>query len=549
MYKNYITIALRNFWKDRNYALVNLIGLAVGFASVLMVVAYMRYELSYDTTYSNAPNVYRLVTVKNVFGTKKESVSVPAPLGKTLVSEFPEVVAFTSFRKWDNEFKSSSNKTLTVSSVIATPDFFKVFNLPFVFGNASSLHTIGSVAISETTAKKFFGDTNPVGFTLSNQYGSDQIITGVFKNFPPNTHLGVVDAIVSVSITTKILNMRGYSAQPEYILLNKSNSMAHLQKLLPQLYKKYDFPDDVTLAFQPVQSIHLHSNIPDDTLSNSDIKYVYIFSAIAFFILFIACINYMNLTTARSLQRTREVGVRKVMGAGRGQLALQFLAESFLFFFITIPFSIVLAKLLWPYFASLLQLQTVPIDLLNLQTIFILLLISIVAGLLSGLYPAFFLSRLQPVNVLKGGKSNISLGLRKSLIVLQFVISIVLIIATLIVQMQLQYVNHVNLGFNKEHLLVLPYTSGETHAIEAFKQDLLSNKDISNVSIAGLNIGERYGPSSSMTSDADTTQEWNFAFIDADFDFIKTMQITTIAGRDFSPAYAADRLQPDEIED
>ena len=195
-------------------------------------------------------------------------------------------------------------------------------------------------------------------------------------------------------------------------------------------------------------------------------------------------------------------------------------------------------------------MQTVPIDLLNLQTIFILLLISIVAGLLSGLYPAFFLSRLQPVNVLKGGKSNISLGLRKSLIVLQFVISIVLIIATLVVQMQLRFVNQLNLGFNKEHLLVLPYTSGETHAIEAFKQDLLSNKNISNVSMAGsLNIGEGYGGGASMTSDADTTQEWNFAFIDADFDFIKTMQIPILEGRDFSPAYAADRLQPDEIED
>ena len=549
MYKNYITIALRNFWKDRNYALVNLIGLAVGFASVLMVVAYVRYELSYDTTYSNAPNVYRLVTVRNIFGTKKESVSVPDPLGKTLLSEFPEVVAFTSFRKWGNEFKSSNNKTLNISSVTANPDFFKVFNLPFIYGNASSLHTLGSVAISETTAKKFFGNTNPVGLTLSNQYGGNQIVGGVFKDFPPNTHLGAVDAVFSDSVTTKTLNLRGYSSQPQYILLNKSSSMAHLQKLLPQLYKKYDFPDDVTLAFQPVQSIHLHSSIQDDTLINSDIKYVYIFSAIAFFILFIACINYMNLTTARSLQRTREVGVRKVMGAGRAQLALQFLSESFLFFGITIPFAIVLAKLLWPYFASLLQLQTVPIDLLDGQTILILLLISIVAGLLSGLYPAFFLSRLQPVNILKGGKSNISLGLRKSLIVLQFVISIVLIIATLVVQMQLRYVNQLNLGFNKEHLLVLPYASGETNAIEAFKQDLLSNKNISNVSIAGLNIGERYGGSSSMTSDADTTQEWNFAFIDADFDFIKTMQIPILEGRDFSPAYASDRLQPNEIED
>ena len=542
MYKNYITIALRNFWKDRNYALVNLIGLAVGFACVLMVVAYVRYELSYDTTYSNAPNVYRLVTVKNVGGAITESVGVPEPLGKTLASEYPEVASFTSLNIGALEIKTKKDDFTTLQGIITDSNFFKVFNLPFIYGNATSLQAKNAIVISASAAKKLFPAKNPLGLSFTDISKQVYIIGAVVKDLPANIHFSG-DFIIPKPITTETLSYKAWRSSPQYILLNRSAAISRLQNKLTPFYAKYNFGSDRTLRFQPVESIHLHSNIPDEQFANSDIKYIYIFSAIAFLILFIACINYINLTTARSLQRTKEVGVRKVMGAGKGQLAVQFLAETFLFFCITLPVAVVIAILCFPYFIQLLNLPSATINLFSIETIVVLFVISVVAGTISGLYPALFLSRLQPAKVLKGWKSPVSLGLRKSLIVFQFVISIVLIIATIVVQMQLHYINNFNLGFNKEHLLVLPYPYIDKSELDrnAFKQNLLAYKNISNVSMGGsLNIGSGYGGSASMTTPDDNNKEWNFAFIDADFDFIKTLQIPILAGRDFSTHYAFD---------
>lgn len=551
MFKSYVTVALRAFWKDRNYAFVNLFGLAIGFACVLMIVAYVRFELSYDTSYSNAPNIYRCVGVHNVGGTITESVSVPEPLGKTLASEYPDIASFTSLNNAVLEFKSKNGEFTTLPGVSTDANFFKVFNLPFVYGNAICLRTKNTIVISVSTAKKLFSVKNPVGLSLTDISKQVYIIGGVIKDLPANIHFSA-DVIIPQPITNETLSYRAWSNSRQYILLQQNTSINQLQNKLTPFYTKYDFGDDRTLRFQPVQSIHLHSNISDEQFANSDIRYIYIFSAIALLILFIACVNYINLTTARSLRRTKEVGIRKVMGAGKGQLTRQFLIESLLFFSITLPAGGLIAKMCFPYFTQLLNLPSVSIDLFSIQTVVILLLTSFIAGTTSGLYPALFLSRLKPVKVLKGWKSPVSLGLRKSLIVFQFVISIVLIITTIVVQMQLNFINNLNLGFNKEHLIVLPYAyiDQKESEIIAFKQSLLAYKNISNVSRAGsLSIGNGYGGSSSMTTPGDNSKEWNFASIDADFDFIKTMQIPILAGRNFSTDYAADRISPWEVED
>ena len=544
MLTSYITIALRNFWRDRKYALVNLIGLAVGFACVLMIVAYIRFELSYDTTYSNADHVYRIVGVKEVGNTKTESVGVPEPMGKTLSAEYPEVSSFTSLNKGVLEVAGKNDEPVTLQAVITDSNFFKVFNLRLLFGNTASVFkTKNVVVISASASQKLFPGKNPVGLSLTDIAKQVYIVVGVVKDIPANLHFSA-DVIFPTDITNETLSYSAWRNSRQYILLRKDASVTQLQSKLKPFYDKYNFGTDKTLRFQPVQSIHLHSNIPDEQFANSDIRYVYIFSAIALLILFIACINYINLTTARSLQRTKEVGVRKVMGAGKGQLAWQFLTESFLFFVITLPVSSLLATLCFPYFTQLLNVPLNTVGLLSAQTIGIVLLISILAGAASGLYPALFLSRLQPAKVLKGWKSPLNLGLRKGLIVFQFSISIILIIATIVIQMQLNFINNLNLGFNREHLIVLPnaYIDQTESGLKAFKETLLSYKNITNVSRGSVNIGDGYGSgTSSMTTPGDNTKEWNFAFIDADFDFIKTMQIPILEGRNFSTKYAADR--------
>ncbi len=542
MFKSYVTIALRNFWKYRSYTVINLIGLAIGFASVLMIIAYLRFELSYDTSYSNADRIYRCIQVYNANGTKKENVFVNASVSNTLALAFPEFASFTGFVSFESEIKNKDH-SFSLQLINSDSNFFKLFNLPFLYGNATSASkTKGSIIITEATAKKLFNTSNPVGLTVNDAYSQTHIVSGVIKDLPQNIHFRA-DAIIANGITKDPFTWDSYSSIPQYILLRRGVTIKQLENKLNGFYKKYSFPKEVTLRFQPVQSIHLHSSFEDDQLVNSDIRYVYIFSAIALLILFIACINYVNLTTARCLQRTREVGVRKVMGAGHGQLVFQFLAESFLFFAITLPLAVVLAQLLWPFFAGLLHLQSLPVEIVTVQSLCILLLISVVAGILSGVYPALFLSSLQPAVVLKSWKSNLSLNLRKSLIVLQFVISMVLIIATIIIQMQLHFINKLNLGFNKEHLLILPRISLSASETAVFKQELTTYKNIGDVAVAGsLEIGKGYGGSSGMNSTSDSTKAWNFAFIDADFDFIKTMQIPVLEGRAFSTDYANDGM-------
>ncbi|MEJ7680642.1 MAG: FtsX-like permease family protein [Segetibacter sp.] len=249
----------------------------------------------------------------------------------------------------------------------------------------------------------------------------------------------------------------------------------------------------------------------------------------------------MNLTTARSLQRVREVGVRKVLGAERTQLTFQFITESLLFFLTTLPVALLLAKISWPLFSKTINIEADENILFTWRNVMAVFIISSGTGILSGLYPSVFLSKLQPVHILKDWQKSvkINLGIRKSLIVLQLVISVVLIISTIVVNKQLQFINTLQLGFNKEHLIVLPYQPMENKAL-SFKNELLQNKNIKQVSIASWNVGERYGASSSMDNPADTTKTLNFSFLFADFDFIKIMQMQIVEGRDFSTDYVSD---------
>lgn len=550
MFKSYITVAVRNFWKDRNYALVNLFGLAIGFACVLMIIAYVRFELSYDTSYSNSSRIYRLLLVNHSGEARGESVFTPSPLAKTLTEEFPEIESFTSLSGDGIAVLNKNHTPVSLPAITANANFFTVFNLPFVYGNPEALSKIHNpIVLTETTASKFFGDSNPVGKSFTDTRNQTYIIGGVIKDLPHNLHF-YAEAIILVPVTKEVLSWQSYYSMPQYILCKKKASVAALTGKLIAFNKRHNTPSQFSLSLQPVQSIHLYSHTSDDMFQNSDIRYVYIFSAIALLILFIACINYINLTTARSLQRTREVGVRKVLGAERKQLVFQFLSESLLLFVIAFPMALIIAKLSWPTFSSLLQLQDAHIDVVNPASLATLAGATLLTGILSGLYPAVFLSALRPVAVLGGWRKtfNLNFGLRKVLIVAQFTVSVVLIIATIVVNKQLQLINELNLGFNKENLLILPYLSNK-EALSPFKNKLLQNNAISSVSYASVRIGDGYGGSSSMQDESDSSKQWNFSFISGDFDLIKALQIPLLEGRSFSPDYSFDDFDANKAAD
>ena len=539
MFKNYFKIAWRSFVKDKAYAIINLFGLTIALAGVLMIAAYVKYELSFDKSYINSDRIYRVVAEEKKDSLYEKTFMMPDALAYTLKSEFPEIESVTKIEKTEKDY-NINDKVVNVKEIAVDSSFFHIFNLPFITGNASSsLINNNSIVLTESTARKLFPHQNAIGqklhyITYKNLPGA-YIVTGIIKDIPTNTHFQA-EAIVANTKEQDILNWRSYGTSGiKYIMLKKGADIITLNKNIYSIYKKYNFPIDEKIFFQPVTSIHLYSHIKDEPFENSDIKYVYIFSFIALLILFIACINYINLTTARSLQRVKEVGMRKVMGAAKKQLAFQFIAESIIFFLSALPFALFVAWLLWPSFTSIVDIKAESLVLLNWKFILAVIIISLAAGLISGAYPAFFLSRLKPVEILKDWKESfvINLSIRKVLIVFQFVISIALIISTIVVYKQLFLLNNMQLGFNKNYLITLPSQNFHDKA-SSFKNELKTGKDIVDVSFSSWNMGRGYGNTSSMSQPVDSLKDWNFAFVDADTDFLKTMQIKLIDGRNFS---------------
>ncbi|HEX4372311.1 MAG TPA: FtsX-like permease family protein [Puia sp.] len=552
MLKSYFIIAIRNFVRDRTYTIINLSGLAVGLASVLLIIAYVRYELSYDKHYSNSDRVYRLVAEKNKNGVVENSVMLPQPLSNTLKNEFPEIESVTQLGAGETEF-IINNDPVKLKTIDGDSSFFDVFDLPFIYGNGkTAMDENDNIVITEKVANTFFPGQNPVGKYLKSKGFRGKIIsfkiTGVIQNIPGNTHF-TAGVIIANTPKQEALDWRGYSAVPQYVLLKKNASINSLQKKIVSIYDKYNFPKgELKISFQAVTSIHLHSNIADEPFANSDIKYIYVFSFVAVIILLIGCINYINLTTARSLQRVREVGVRKVIGAEKKQLAFQFISESVLFFICTLPFALLIAYSLWPLFMKVVNIEATENYLLNTKFIITIICAGVITGALSGLYPALFLSSLPAAHILKGSQKGfrINMNLRRALIVFQFMISVALIISTVIIYMQLHLLNNMELGFNKNNLIALPGQNFRS-SVQTFKNELKENKNVEDVTIASWHAGERYGASSSMDNPTDTTKEMDFAFVDADFDFLKTMQIPLLQGRNFSANYAADLVGMDSL--
>jgi putative ABC transport system permease protein len=562
---NYFKIAWRNLTKYKFISIINLFGLTVGLTCCLLITTYIVNEVSYDKYNKNVENIYRVTrSFNNAEGIVSLNLStVSPPFGYYFPTDFPEIKKMTRLLNSGSTPLKYKDKLFNEPNVyFADENLFDVFTLDVVQGNPkTALAEPFSVMLTEETAKRYFGHEDPMNKVLRANNQFDVKVTGIFKGFPANSHL---HAGMLISFNT-LKDSAVYGA--ENLRTNWGNNSFFTYLLLPEHYdpnrmiaqfpafvdrrmdhKNYngDLPSKYTkIGLQKLSDIHLKSHMDYEAEPNGDISRVYIFSIIALFILIIACINYMNLSTARSALRAREIGIRKVIGARRKEIILQFLSESILVSWTAILISVVLLYLTMPWLNKISN-QTLSINiLLKWQIIIPVLLTPFIVGILAGLYPALFMSSFQPIRTLKGflkvGSGNISF--RKLLVVAQFTISIVLIITTVIVFQQLRYMQEISLGYDKEHIITLPYYNNVNTSYESFRNELLQNPEIKNVArssrIPTGRLLDAMG-ASTLVGDSMRPVTADIKFVVADYDFVPTYGIQVLTGRNFNRAYGTD---------
>ncbi|HVS93428.1 MAG TPA: ABC transporter permease [Mucilaginibacter sp.] len=563
MFKNYFKVALRSMRKNIGFSVINVIGLSAGLAVCLLIVLYVKDELSFDSYYAQAENIYRLDTDIFFNGTQFNSMFGPAPLAPTLKQEYPLVEQYVRLRNFGDIFIRKGDQNIhDHNAVFADSTFFRVFSIPMVAGNGlTALNEPNSVVIDETTAKKYFNSTDVVGKTLYVDNHLSCKITGVFKDIPPQSHFHFRFIRPMADIRRSDQGDWLSDIYASYVLVRPGVTQASLQKQVDAVVNNHLVkqalqvlhltPDDLKKGGNhfrhpviPLTAIHLHSNRTDEFEANGNITYVYIFSAIAIFILLIACVNFMNLSTARSTNRAKEVGIRKATGALRSSLIIQFLTESMLMSFISLMLATGIAALLLPLFNQLAGKQMSIFTIFASAQLPALVGLIVVVGCIAGSYPAFYLSSFQPVQVLKG---NIASGfksswLRSGLVVFQFFISIALIIGTIVIFNQLNYIRNTDIGYKRDRVLVINNTYWLGNRTQTFRQEALKIPGVQSAAVAESLPTEatrdRSGWSKNTSLDAkQITIMTNFF---ADRNYIPTMGMQMAAGRNFSSDFPSD---------
>jgi putative ABC transport system permease protein len=552
MIKNYLRVALRNLWRHKGFSFLNIMGLTIGMSACFLVFLYVKFELSYDDFHSKGDRIYRIVTdIKNPSETLHFSVAAPA-MPVAAKRDFPEIEKTVRFDPGNMLVRRGELKIQEENMAYADSTFFEIFDFPLLKGNpVTALREPYSVVLSETAAKKYFGTAEPMGqHLLLTDQNNPGTVTGIMKDMPENSELKedmLVASYSGAADSNRDKNWGGFGDFSYFLL--KPNTDAHaLQKKFPAFLEnhigKFMKENNQTYEYilEPLKDVYLKSTRGGTASGN--LTNVYVFSIVGFFILLIAGINFVNLTTARSLERAREVGIRKVIGAERTQLTVQFLGESVILCLIAFVLSVGLCALLVPSF-NFLAGKTISTGIFHHPGYMLTLLgIGVGIGLLAGLYPALVLSGFQPIVVLKGrfASGNKGMLLRKSLVVSQFTISIGLIVATLLVGVQLNYMRHQELGFSKEQELVLE-TQGDNHKV-ALKEEIRGLPGVISVAMSSNTPGS--GAMNAYSIIQNQKGEMQICSPDlffVDFDYIPQYQMKLIAGRAFSRAFGADTTQ------
>ncbi len=558
MFKNYLKIAARNLLKYKGYSLINIGGLAIGIACCLLITLWVIHELSYDRFHSNADRIYRVAEIFREDGKiVEESASIPFPIGPALQQEFPNLKSVRFYKTFEKIplLRYGEKSFYEERLYFADSTLFDVLSFPLVQGNPKTALTAPlSIVLTESSARKYFGDENPLGKILRFEDQLDFTVTGVARDVPATSHIqfDFVASLLNIrdlfraSGTT--FGWRGWYWNPcyTYILLPPEYSREQFDALLPGFIQKYadeNLRGNLSLYLQTLTGIHLHSNLYKEISVNGNERTVYLFAMVAVFILLLACINSMNLATARSIKRTKEISVRKVVGANRSQLMRQFLGESMLISALAAILAFILVEASLPVFARISGVN-VDVALIGYLKLFAGVgLLAILVGLISGIYPALFLSSYMPVESL-GLKSNpasgsISAFFRKGLVVFQFCISIALLIGTAVIYQQHRFLQQKELGFNKEQIVMIPIrgTSIKTR-VEAFKSRLRQNAGVVSTSAVSNIIGRDVQVCPFGVEGKTEVVQMPGLFVD--HDFIKTFGVEVTSGRSFEVAHSTD---------
>ena len=562
MFKNYFKTALRNLKKNKAFSFINIFGLAIGLTSFMLIAVFVLNELSYDKYPARAKNMYRVILSVTGNGDIAAYPMVDVAVGEGMKRAFPEIEATTRVSGAQDFVKYDDKQFKEKQLAYADSNFLQLFSIPLTEGDINTaLVQPNSIVISKAFAKKYFGNEDALGKSLS--VGTNQAlykVTGLFDEVPENSHFHF-DAFLSLSsrhLTHQTWSNIGFYT---YLLLNKNADPHQLEKKFPQLVAEHVVPEiqhdmGVSLAeaqksintfvfsLQPLTDIHLYSHTKYELEPNGDIQYVYIFSALALFILLLACVNFTNLSTARAVKRAREVGIRKVLGSLKKQLIIQFLTESVVLTFLSMIIAFGLLFLLLPYFNELADRQIPFSFFISYQSILAMISLIIITGIVAGIYPSFFLSSFNTIKVLKGSSSKGSQKnlLRSSLVVFQFFVSIALIIATIIVYQQLHFMQNKKLGYDKEQVLYLPDARLLGKDQPAFKQQLSQNKNVVAASIARSVPGLPFmdGTEIYPKNENGNGKEIHANIYHVDEDYLKTLGIKIVSGRNFSRDFPSD---------
>ncbi|RAK02838.1 putative ABC transport system permease protein [Larkinella arboricola] len=564
MLRNYIKIAIRNLRKQRGFTFINIFGLAVGLACCLLITLYVIDELRYDRYHEKANRIYRVNSDIKFGGNDMHMAVSPDPMGPTLLKDYSQVENFVRLHgrgTWLVKRAGQLNSLRERDIIFADSTLFDVFTLPLVAGNPKrALVEPNTVVISESAAKRQFGNQNPMGQSLVFDNQLTCRVTGVMRDMPTNSHFRT-DYFISMRSDNYEWGRWLSNNHHTYVLLKEGVDYRTFNQNFETIIQKYVGPQVVTFlgiaikqlrqsgnrisySLIPMTDIHLRSKQTIELAPNSDIQYVYVFSAVAVFILLIACINFMNLSTARSANRAKEVGVRKVLGSVQRQLIGQFMTESILMSILAMGLALVIVALTVPFFNQISAKQLTIDSLFVPQFLPVLLILPLVVGLLAGSYPAFFLSSFRPISVLKG-KVNLGLksaGLRSGLVVFQFMMSVILIIGTMVVYRQINFIQTTKLGFKRDQVLTINEAYALDKQAQAFKEEILKLPGVVSGSLSS------YLPVPSDRSDSPLFPEGQIDQAKAvssqlwavDHDYIPTLGMEMAQGRNFSREFGAD---------
>lgn len=557
MFKSYFKITVRNLLKYKVFSFINISGLAVGMACCIVIFLFVQDELSYDRFHENANQIYRVANeLTNIMtDTKQHSTITWSWMAPNMVNDFPEVLDAVRIDIFVNIVMSYRDKRFNEDPVYADASILDIFTFPLIRGDkTTALKEPNCAVITEALAEKFFSNEDPIGKILTIDSKHDFKITGILKNIPHNSHFRF-DFLASYESLKSVIGVERYEARRllhTYLLLDKNASPEELEKKFHNFVAKYrseEFASGSKYYLQPLTSIHLNSHIAGELGKNSDITYSYIISGIAIMILIIACINFINLSTARASSRSKEVGMRKVVGATRLQLIRQFLGESIFISFIALLFAIIFVYLFLPFFNDIVGKQ-LTLDLSKTLILYIVLAgITVITGILSGGYPAVFISSFQPAEVLKGNLKRRTITgtiMRKGLVIFQFAISLVFIIGTLIILNQLNFMRNKELGFDKDYVISIPVNKDRTlgQRFEIIKSELLQNPNILGMTASRSLPGTLGGMGDfqfKFVPEGFTDDESIIMYILwVGYDFIDFFGIDVIDGRNFSSEIPTD---------